>query len=122
VAGIARSDHRGQTDPYGNELQITQVAVVDELAAAELVKGKVDEVPVAVVRYLNARLPRTDRALAMIRDAASDMFSLGTAEAHAGGRTAARHTVQIRLAAGDLIPWRTRHSPASRSPRPLRYG
>jgi coenzyme F420-0:L-glutamate ligase/coenzyme F420-1:gamma-L-glutamate ligase len=51
-------DYRGQTDPYGNELQITQVAVVDELAAAaELVKGKADQVPVAVVRgYAHAVL------------------------------------------------------------------
>src|ERR1051325_5505367 len=42
-------DHRGETDPYGNELEITQMAVIDELAAAgELVKGKVDQTPVAV--------------------------------------------------------------------------
>jgi coenzyme F420-0:L-glutamate ligase/coenzyme F420-1:gamma-L-glutamate ligase len=89
VAGIVPIlDHRGQTDPYGNELQITQMAVVDELAAAaELVKGKCDEVPVAVVRgYLDAR-PADDGpgAQAMIRDAASDLFSLGTAEARAAG-------------------------------------
>src|SRR6185369_2383097 len=52
AAGIAPfRDHRGETDPYGNELQITQMAVIDELAAAgELVKGKRDQVPVAVVR------------------------------------------------------------------------
>src|SRR3954470_20593211 len=44
-------DHRGETDPYGNELQLTQMAVVDELAAAgELVKGKCDQVPVGGVR------------------------------------------------------------------------
>ncbi|WP_433374994.1 coenzyme F420-0:L-glutamate ligase [Actinoplanes sp. CA-142083] len=52
AAGIAPfRDHRGETDPYGNELQITQMAVIDELAAAgELVKGKCDQVPVAVIR------------------------------------------------------------------------
>ncbi len=52
AAGIgALRDYRGETDAYGNELQLTQMAVVDELAgAAELVKGKYDQVPVAVVR------------------------------------------------------------------------
>ncbi|WKU04263.1 coenzyme F420-0:L-glutamate ligase [Micromonospora sp. HUAS LYJ1] len=57
VAGMAAiRDHRGEVDPYGNELQLTQMAVVDELAGAgELIKGKCDQVPVAVVRgYLPA--------------------------------------------------------------------
>jgi coenzyme F420-0:L-glutamate ligase/coenzyme F420-1:gamma-L-glutamate ligase len=81
-------DHRGEVDPYGNELQITQMAVVDELsAAAELVKGKCDQVPVAVVRGYLTRPTLEDGpgGAALIRDAASDMFSLGTAEAHAAG-------------------------------------
>jgi coenzyme F420-0:L-glutamate ligase / coenzyme F420-1:gamma-L-glutamate ligase len=112
AAGIdAFHDHRGETDPYGNELQLTQMAVVDELAAAgELVKGKCDQVPVAVVRgYLRAGstpgssggagdgegagspdsdgdgTPDGDGAAVLLRDAASDMFSLGTAEARAAG-------------------------------------
>src|SRR3712207_7914320 len=40
AAGIdAIADYRGTLDPYGNELVVTQVAVIDELAAAgELVK------------------------------------------------------------------------------------
>jgi coenzyme F420-0:L-glutamate ligase/coenzyme F420-1:gamma-L-glutamate ligase len=89
VAGLAPiRDHRGEVDPYGNELQLTQMAVADELAAAaDLVKGKLARVPVAVVRgYLTAP-PAADGpgALAMVRDAASDMFSLGTAEARAAG-------------------------------------
>ncbi|MEV4706565.1 coenzyme F420-0:L-glutamate ligase [Actinoplanes sp. NPDC049316] len=85
-------DHRGEIDPYGNELQLTQMAVIDELAAAgELVKGKCDQVPVAVVRgYPGAGAAETPGADVLLRDAASDMFSLGTAEAHAQGlRTAA---------------------------------
>jgi coenzyme F420-0:L-glutamate ligase/coenzyme F420-1:gamma-L-glutamate ligase len=85
-------DHRGEIDPYGNELQLTQMAVIDELAAAgELVKGKCDQVPVAVVRgYPGAGAAETPGAEVLLRDAASDMFSLGTAEAHAEGlRTAA---------------------------------
>jgi coenzyme F420-0:L-glutamate ligase / coenzyme F420-1:gamma-L-glutamate ligase len=44
-------DLRGTTDAYGRTLEVTEVAVVDELAAAaELVMGKATGVPVAVVR------------------------------------------------------------------------
>jgi coenzyme F420-0:L-glutamate ligase/coenzyme F420-1:gamma-L-glutamate ligase len=81
-------DHRGEIDPYGNELQLTEMAVIDELAAAgELVKGKCDQVPVAVVRgYPSAGLADNhEGASVLLRDAASDMFSLGTAEARAAG-------------------------------------
>ena len=44
-------DLRGTTDALGRELQVTEVAVVDEIAAAaELVMGKAYGIPVAVVR------------------------------------------------------------------------
>ncbi|MGK5738434.1 coenzyme F420-0:L-glutamate ligase [Micromonospora sp. URMC 103] len=95
VAGMdAIRDHRGEFDPYGNELHLTQMAVVDELAGAgELIKGKIDQVPVAVVRgYLSAATNRDEDgagASALIRDAAYDLFSLGTAEARAAGLAAA---------------------------------
>ncbi|PYC75765.1 coenzyme F420-0:L-glutamate ligase [Micromonospora arborensis] len=89
VAGMpAIRDHRGEVDPYGNELQLTQMAVVDELAGAgELIKGKCDQVPVAVVRgYFSATNPDdAGGARALVRDAAQDLFSLGTAEARAAG-------------------------------------
>ncbi|MFC0527965.1 coenzyme F420-0:L-glutamate ligase [Phytohabitans kaempferiae] len=93
AAGIPPTrDHRGETDPYGNELHITQMAIIDELAAAsELVKGKTDQVPVAVVRgYLSPAAPSAyladgPGAVVLVRDGASDMFSLGTAEARAAG-------------------------------------
>ena len=88
AAGIdALLDHRGQLDPYGNELSLTQMAVIDELsAAAELVKGKTDRVPVAVVRgYPRLTADHGPGASVLIRDAAEDMFGLGTAEAHARG-------------------------------------
>jgi coenzyme F420-0:L-glutamate ligase/coenzyme F420-1:gamma-L-glutamate ligase len=51
-AGItAIADLRGATDTFGRVLEVTEVAVVDELAsAAELVMGKASGVPVAVVR------------------------------------------------------------------------
>jgi coenzyme F420-0:L-glutamate ligase / coenzyme F420-1:gamma-L-glutamate ligase len=88
AAGIeALLDYRGTVDPYGNALHITQMAVADELAgAAELVKGKSDLVPVAVVRgYLSTVGPDGAGATALVRDASQDLFSLGTAEARALG-------------------------------------
>ena len=52
AAGMAvLRDYRGITDPYGYNLSASVIAVVDELAAAaELVMGKVDMVPVVIVR------------------------------------------------------------------------
>ena len=88
VAGIdAIRDYRGERDAYGNELQITLMSPADELAgAAELVKGKHDQVPVAVVRGLRAvATPDGAGAAVLVRPADMDMFSLGTAEARAAG-------------------------------------
>lgn len=89
VAGLDPiDDYRGRVDAYGNELQVTQVAVADELcAAAELVKGKTDGVPVAVVRGFRTDPTRDDGpgAAALVREASQDLFSLGTAEARAYG-------------------------------------
>lgn len=52
VAGLKPlEDYRGRRDPFGNELRVTLIAVADELAAAaELVMGKVEECPAAIVR------------------------------------------------------------------------
>jgi coenzyme F420-0:L-glutamate ligase/coenzyme F420-1:gamma-L-glutamate ligase len=47
-------DLRGQRDRVGYELHATMIAVGDEIAsAAELVMGKVDGIPAAVVRGLD---------------------------------------------------------------------
>jgi coenzyme F420-0:L-glutamate ligase/coenzyme F420-1:gamma-L-glutamate ligase len=44
-------DHRGTTDAHGHRLETTVLAVADELAAAaELVMGKTDGVPAALVK------------------------------------------------------------------------
>lgn len=83
AAGLAPvRDARGTTDSFGAVLEVTEIAVADELAsAAELVKGKADGVPVAVVRGLD--LPDDGRgAAALVRPAQSDWFRLGTQEAH----------------------------------------
>jgi coenzyme F420-0:L-glutamate ligase/coenzyme F420-1:gamma-L-glutamate ligase len=88
AAGIdALRDYRGEVDAHGNELHITQMAVIDELcAAAELVKNKYDQVPVAVVRGLDVTgTPDGSGAAVLIRDPQHDLFSLGTAEAVAAG-------------------------------------
>jgi coenzyme F420-0:L-glutamate ligase/coenzyme F420-1:gamma-L-glutamate ligase len=57
VAGLTPlRDLRGVRDDAGYELHATQIAVADELAgAAELVMGKVDGIPAAVVRGLDLR-------------------------------------------------------------------
>ena len=79
-------DLRGTTDSHGNVLAVTEPALADEIASAgELVKGKADGVPVAVLRGLqDAVLPVGEHgpgARALVRDAEFDMFSLGTREA-----------------------------------------
>ena len=46
----------GETDPIGYELKATVIAIGDEIAgAAQLVSGKLDRVPVAIVRGLDVR-------------------------------------------------------------------
>jgi coenzyme F420-0:L-glutamate ligase/coenzyme F420-1:gamma-L-glutamate ligase len=75
VAGVESLRHfEGQVDPTGYELRVTMLATADELAgAAELVMGKVDGVPVALVRGLDRALgPGTAREL--VRPAANDLF------------------------------------------------
>lgn len=54
IAGMpALKRYAGQTDPDGYELHVTALALADEIAgAAELVMGKLDRCPVAVVRGL----------------------------------------------------------------------
>lgn len=77
-------DLRGGTDTHGNPLNATVTAVADELAAAgDLVKGKADGLPVAVVSGLGHLVAADDApgARALVRDAATDMFRLGTSEA-----------------------------------------
>jgi coenzyme F420-0:L-glutamate ligase/coenzyme F420-1:gamma-L-glutamate ligase len=75
VAGVEALRHfEGQTDPTGYELRVTMLATADELAsAAELVMGKVDAVPVALVRGLGRALG-PGRASELVRPAATDMF------------------------------------------------
>jgi coenzyme F420-0:L-glutamate ligase/coenzyme F420-1:gamma-L-glutamate ligase len=82
VAGLAPvRDSRGMKDSFGQVLEVTEIAVADELAgAAELVKGKSDGVAAAVVRGYAADDDGRD-ASALLRDQGMDLFRLGTDEA-----------------------------------------
>jgi coenzyme F420-0:L-glutamate ligase/coenzyme F420-1:gamma-L-glutamate ligase len=76
-------DLRGRPDTAGNPLEVTVRAVADEIAAAaDLVKGKLAGIPVAVVRGLGqVRDDDGPGAAALLRAAADDWFRLGHAEA-----------------------------------------
>ena len=66
-------DLRGRRDRVGYELHATMIAVADEIAgAAELVMGKVEGIPGAVVRGLHLRGEGRARDLAM--PAERDLF------------------------------------------------
>jgi coenzyme F420-0:L-glutamate ligase/coenzyme F420-1:gamma-L-glutamate ligase len=77
--------YRGEVDRQGNELAVTEIAVADEVAgAADLVKGKLGAVPVAVVRGLPIGDPAAT-ARDLVRPVDEDLFRLGTEEAMVAG-------------------------------------
>ncbi|GLY14838.1 hypothetical protein Kisp01_18530 [Kineosporia sp. NBRC 101677] len=86
-AGLSPTeDLRGENDTHGQRMEVTIRAVADELAgAADLVKGKLSGVPVALVRgYGDFVLPKDEDgpgAAALLRPAASDWFRYGQVEA-----------------------------------------
>jgi coenzyme F420-0:L-glutamate ligase/coenzyme F420-1:gamma-L-glutamate ligase len=66
-------DLKGTLDTHGNELNVTEVNVVDEIAAAaDLVMGKATGIPVAVVRGLS--VSGEGRATDIVRPASEDLF------------------------------------------------
>ena len=76
-AGIAAVvDLRGTVDGAGRELEVTQVAVADELAAAaELVMGKAAGIPAAVVRGVHRSWLRESSVRAeLVRSHGDDLF------------------------------------------------
>jgi coenzyme F420-0:L-glutamate ligase/coenzyme F420-1:gamma-L-glutamate ligase len=67
-------DYRGTKDMYRRALQVTEIAVADELAAAaELVMNKADRVPVAIVRGYKAPRGR-GRVKDLLRPEEFDLF------------------------------------------------
>jgi len=76
-AGVAAIvDLRGTADALGRVMQVTEVAVADELAAAaELVMGKASGIPAAVVRGVDPTWLRESSVRAeLVRPAAEDLF------------------------------------------------
>lgn len=99
AAGVrVLDDLRGSVDAQGRELHVTQPAIGDEIAAAaDLVKGKANGTPVAVLRGLDRYVTDelgVEGAQPLVRRADADMFRLGTDEAWDEGYRAG-------LAAGD---------------------
>ncbi len=75
VAGMEPiADLRGSADSFGKVLEVTEVAIADEIAAAaDLVMGKATGTPVALVRGV-AWEPGDSGVGALIRPPAEDMF------------------------------------------------
>jgi coenzyme F420-0:L-glutamate ligase len=124
AAGIrAVDDLRGATDTHGARLEMTEVAVADELAAAaELVKGKLTAVPVAVVRGLSP-VDDSRGARALLRPSVDDMFRLGTAEAIEQGRREALSDVDepAPAAHADAVAVLSAWDPAEEDQRSLKF-
>ena len=101
AAGVpVLDDHRGGVDEHGNELVVTQVAVGDEMAAAaDLVKGKLSRVPVAVLRGLDAPGGNAFQSggRRLIRPPDQDLFRLGTDLAIQQGRQQAADLAALDL-------------------------
>jgi coenzyme F420-0:L-glutamate ligase / coenzyme F420-1:gamma-L-glutamate ligase len=103
--------YAGLPDHYGNFLQITAMAVGDELAAAaDLVKGKLSRLPVAVIRGLDRLVVADgDNAYSLLRPESADLFGYGSREAvlaatlQATGQ-ADRYEELLRLEPDQLLP------------------
>ncbi len=78
VAGVqALRDDRGQPDRSGRQLEVTQIAVADQLAAAaDLVRTKADGTPFVLLRGLD--LTGDGHGRDLLRPAAEDAFRTGT--------------------------------------------
>lgn len=75
VAGIpAIVDYRGTADTYGNILEVTEVALADELAAAaDLVMGKAKGIPAALIHGVEYP-PGEGSSADLVRSPGQDMF------------------------------------------------
>ena len=75
VSGIQPiRDYRGSRDMYRRTLQVTEIAIADELACAgELVMNKADRVPAAIVRGYKV-IRRNGRVRDLLRPEEFDLF------------------------------------------------
>ena len=76
VAGMAAlKSYLGERDPAGRPLQATILAIADELAsAAELVMGKLDRIPAAIIRGLPVAPDDGSGSKSLLRDPGRDLF------------------------------------------------
>ena len=76
VAGIQPIlSYIGQVDPHGHEFRVQALCVADELAgAAELVKGNLSRVPVALIRGYEWEADDTATIAPVLRDQTRDLF------------------------------------------------
>ncbi len=75
VSGIAvLDDQRGRPDANGRLMEATEIAIVDEIAAAaDLAMGKATQVPAAIVRGVDWE-PGSGRATDLVRPPHEDLF------------------------------------------------
>ncbi len=74
-------DLRGGVDHHGRELEVTIVALADEIAAASgTVMGKASRVPAALVRGIDIDQAPHGHAQDLVRPTAEDLFRAGTIE------------------------------------------
>lgn len=75
ISGLAAiDDHKGRPDANGRIMEATEIAIVDEIAAAaDLAMGKATQVPVAVVRGVDWQ-PGDSRLADLVRPAGEDLF------------------------------------------------
>ena len=76
IAGMhPMTSYIGQVDPHGHEFKVQALCVADELAgAAELVKGNVSRVPVAVIRGFSWERNDSATIAPVLRDQSRDLF------------------------------------------------
>ena len=76
VAGMnPLTSYIGQVDPHGHEFRVQALCSADELAgAAELVKGNVSRIPVAIVRGYTWETDDSATMAAVIREPSLDLF------------------------------------------------
>jgi coenzyme F420-0:L-glutamate ligase / coenzyme F420-1:gamma-L-glutamate ligase len=76
VSGMSPfNDYRGEHDEHGYELRATVIAVADEIAsAAELIMGKLDRRPVAVIRGYDYVHSDDASGQDLVMDPAKDLF------------------------------------------------